>query len=278
MIYNKIVSTIAASMLIAGFSYAKDLANVDGQVITEKDFDILKQQAPNFDFDKLTAEQKTGLINQKINEILIEKAAKKDKLEDTKDFKEALENIKKQLLVNAWQHAVVEEAKKVQIPEQDLKKFYDENPAQFVQQEGQARHILVKTKEEAEKIIAELNKAPKSKIEQKFMELANKNTIDPSAQKAQNGGDLGTFQRNQMVPEFGDAVFALTPGTYTKAPVKTEYGYHVIYLIKKGESKKISFAEAKQNIENMFKERKFQEMIQQKIQDLRSNAKITINQ
>ncbi|MFG5109143.1 peptidylprolyl isomerase, partial [Campylobacter lari] len=70
-----------------------------------------------------------------------------------------------------------------------------------MQQEGQARHILVKTKEEAEKIIADLNKAPKSKIEQRFSELANKNTIDPGGQKAQNGGDLGIFQRNQMVPE-----------------------------------------------------------------------------
>lgn len=277
MFHNKVISVIAAGMLMAGVSYAKDLANVDGQVITEKDFDILKQQAPNFDFNKLTAEQKSGLINQKIIEILIQNAAKKAKLENTKDFKEALENVKQQLLVNAWQHSVAEEAKKIAIPESDLKKFYDENPARFIQQEGRARHILVKTKEEAEKIITDLNKAPKSKIEQRFSELANKNTIDPGGQKAQNGGDLGTFQRNQMVPEFGDAVFALAPGTYTKTPVKTDYGYHVIYLIKKGESKKISFADAKAEIENMFKERNFQELAQKKIQELRNNAKITIN-
>ncbi|MCE3038438.1 peptidylprolyl isomerase [Helicobacter sp. faydin-H8] len=277
MFHNKVISVIAAGMLMAGVSYAKDLANVDGQVITEKDFDILKQQAPNFDFNKLTAEQKSGLINQKINEILIQNAAKKAKLENTKDFKEALENIKQQLLINAWQHSIAEEAKKIAIPESDLKKFYDENPARFIQQEGQARHILVKTKEEAEKIITDLNKAPKSKIEQRFSELANKNTIDPGGQKAQNGGDLGAFQRNQMVPEFGDAVFALAPGTYTKTPVKTDYGYHVIYLIKKGESKKISFADAKAEIENMFKERNFQELAQKKIQELRNNAKITIN-
>ncbi|MFG5109144.1 peptidylprolyl isomerase, partial [Campylobacter lari] len=55
---------------------------------------------------KLTAEQKSGLINQKIIEILIQNAAKKAKLENTKDFKEALENVKQQLLVNAWQHSV----------------------------------------------------------------------------------------------------------------------------------------------------------------------------
>ena len=273
----KVMSVVAASMLFSGISNAKDLANVDGVVITEKDFDMLKQQMPNFDFDKLNQEQKTGLINQKINEILIEKAAKSEKIEDSKEYKEALKNIKKQLLVNGWQQKIAKEVNQIKIPESDLKKFYDDNPNQFVQQEGQARHILVKSQDEAEKIIADLNKAPKTKIEARFIELANKNTIDPNAKKAQNGGDLGTFQRNQMVPEFAKAVFELKPGTYTKTPVKTDYGYHVIYLIKKNEPKQVSFEEAKQGIENMFKEQKFQEAIQQKIQTLRNNAKITIN-
>lgn len=278
MKYAKIVSVVVAGMLFSGIANAKDLANVDGVVITEKDFDMLKQQMPNFDFDKLNQDQKTGLINQKINEILIEKDAKKEKIEDTKEYKEALKNLEKQLLINGWQQKIIQEVNKIKIPEEDLKKFYDENPNQFIQQEGQARHILVKTQEEAEKIIADLGKAPKTKIEARFIELANKNTVDPNAKKAQNGGDLGTFQRNQMVPEFAKAVFELSPGTYTKTPVKTDYGYHVIYLIKKSEPKKLSFEEAKQSIENMFKERKLQEIIQDKIQKLRSNAKITINQ
>lgn len=278
MKYAKIVSVVVAGMLFSGIANAKDLANVDGVVITEKDFDMLKQQMPNFDFDKLNQDQKTGLINQKINEILIEKDAKKEKIEDTKEYKEALKNLEKQLLINGWQQKIIQEVNKIKISEEDLKKFYDENPNQFIQQEGQARHILVKTQEEAEKIIADLSKAPKTKIEARFIELANKNTVDPNAKKAQNGGDLGTFQRNQMVPEFAKAVFELSPGTYTKTPVKTDYGYHVIYLIKKSEPKKLSFEEAKQSIENMFKERKLQEIIQDKIQKLRSNAKITINQ
>lgn len=276
--HNKMISIAVAGLILTGSLYAKNLADVNGVAITEKDFDMLKQQIPNFDFNKLTAEQKTNLINQKVNEILIEGAAKKEKIEDTKEYKEALDNIKKQLLINGWQQKIAQEVNNMKIPEAELKEFYEKNPRQFVQQEGQARHILVKTKEEAEKIIADLKKAPKSKIEQKFIELANKNTIDPNAQKSQNGGDLGTFQKNQMVPEFGDAVFKLKEGTFTLEPVKTEYGYHVIYLIKKGEAKNISFAEAKAGIENMFKERKFQELIQQKIQDLRSKAKITINQ
>lgn len=278
MKYAKIVSVVVAGMLFSGIANAKDLANVDGVVITEKDFDMLKQQMPNFDFDKLNQDQKTGLINQKINEILIEKDAKKEKIEDTKEYKEALKNLEKQLLINGWQQKIIQEVNKIKISEEDLKKFYDENPNQFIQQEGQARHILVKTQEEAEKIIADLSKAPKTKIEARFIELANKNTVDPNAKKAQNGGDLGTFQRNQMVPEFAKAVFELSPGTYTKTPVKTDYGYHVTYLIKKSEPKKLSFEEAKQSIENMFKERKLQEIIQDKIQKLRSNAKITINQ
>lgn len=275
---KSIVSIILAGSLCVGFLGAKTLATVDGVNITEKDFDVIKQRVPNFNFDTLKPDQKKALLEQAINNVLIEKQAKKEKLEDSPDYKAALENFKKQLLVETWAKKQAEAIGKTKIPEAELKKYYDDNKQQFVQQEAQARHILVKTEDEAKKIISELNKTPKAKVEAKFIELANKDSIDPNTKNTQNGGDLGTFQKNQMVPEFSKAAFDLKPGTYTKTPVKTEFGYHIIYLIKKNDPVTYTFDQAKQTIEGMLKEKKFQADMKQKVDELRKKAKITITQ
>lgn len=275
---KSIVSIVLAGSLCVGFLGAKTLATVDGVNITEKDFDVIKQRVPNFNFDTLKPDQKKALLEQAVNNILIEKQAKKDKLEDTPDYKTALDTFKKQLLVEIWAKKQAEVIGKTKIPEAELKKYYDDNKQQFVQQEAQARHILVKTEDEAKKIISELNKTPKAKVEAKFIELANKDSIDPNTKNTQNGGDLGTFQKNQMVPEFSKAAFELKPGTYTKTPVKTEFGYHIIYLIKKNDPVTYTFDQAKETIEGMLKEKKFQADMKQKIDDLRKKAKITITQ
>ncbi|PAF42296.1 peptidylprolyl isomerase [Helicobacter sp. 11S03491-1] len=274
---KSIVSMILAGALCIGFAGAKTLATVDGVVITEKDFDVIKQRVPNFSFDALDKAKKEALIDQAINNILIEKQAQKDKLDTTPDFKAAMEAFKKQLMVELWAKKQAEAIGKTKIPDAELKKYYDDNKQQFVQQEASARHILVKTEDEAKKIISELNKTPKAKVEAKFIELANKDSIDPNTKNTQNGGDLGSFQKNQMVPEFSKAAFDLKPGTYTKTPVKTEFGYHIIYLIKKNDPVTYSFDQAKATIEGMLKEKKFQQDMKQKIEELRKKAKIDIS-
>ncbi len=83
----------------------------------------------------------------------------------------------------------------------------------------QARQILVKTQAEAQSIIAQLEKGAD------FATLAQKDSIDPGAK---DGGELGWFSKDEMVPAFADAAFALKPGTYTKTPVQTQFGWHVI--------------------------------------------------
>src|SRR5208282_6237516 len=85
--------------------------------------------------------------------------------------------------------------------------------------EVHARHILLATEAEAKSVIAELDKGAD------FAVLAKKYSTDPAAQ---SGGDLGFFGHDDMVKEFGDAAFALSPGQYSKTPVKTEFGWHVI--------------------------------------------------
>ncbi|BEG57625.1 Putative peptidyl-prolyl cis-trans isomerase PpiC [Helicobacter sp. NHP21005] len=242
--------------------------------ITESDFDPIKQRNPNFDFDKLKPEQKQALLEQAINNLLIEREAKKEKLDETAEFAKRMEAYKKQLLVETWAKRQAEVIGKEEIPEAKLKQYYEANKAQFVQQEAHARHILVKTEADAKRVISELNKVPKNKVEQEFIGIANKESIDPNTKNTKNGGDLGKFQKNQMAPEFSNAVFSLKPGGYTRTPVKTEYGYHVIYLISKNEPKTPTFEQAKQTIAGIIKEHKFQEYVKGELEKLRKHVQI----
>lgn len=107
-------------------------------------------------------------------------------------------------------------------------------------EEVKARQILVKTQAEAVKIIGQLNKGAK------FSALAIKDSIDPGAK---NGGELGWFSKDEMVKPFADAAFALKPGTYTKTPVQSQFGWHIIKSQGKREKPAPSFADVKDKIQ-----------------------------
>ena len=120
----------------------------------------------------------------------------------------------------------------------DAQKYYDENKAQFTVAAGRtASHILVKTKEEADRIRAEVTP-------ENFAELAKANSTDTGS--AQQGGDLGQIQKGQLVPEFEKVAFALKDGEISQ-PVKTQFGWHII-TVKITPAKTTSFAEAKSQI------------------------------
>ncbi len=106
-------------------------------------------------------------------------------------------------------------------------------------QEIHARHILLATEEAAHKVIALLDDGGD------FAKLAREHSTGPSSSQ---GGDLGYFSKGQMVPEFEQAAFALEVGAYTKEPVKTQFGYHVILLEDSREAAKPSFASLRQEI------------------------------
>lgn len=275
---KSVVSILVAGTLLTGFLGAADtLATVDGVKITVEDFAPILQQN-HITFDKLNTDQKKALVDQAIANILMEKAGKKEGLENTPDFKKQLEEVKKQLLANAWAQKFGKELEKtIKVSDSDVKKFYDENKSKiFENQDGEARNIVVKTEDEAKKIIDELNKTPKAKVQDKFVELANKDSIDPNTQNTHDGGYI-KFQKNAVVPEFATAAFALKPGTYTKTAIKSPYGYHVIYLIKKGDPYTIPFDQAKDKIKDLLTKQKFQEAFAKKLDDLRKKAKVTID-
>lgn len=158
---------------------------------------------------------KDKLIEELIQrELLVQEALKKG-LDKSPEVVERLETLKKSLL----SQAVLQDYLKANpVTEAEIKAEYESKVAAEKGTEYKARHILVKTEAEAKKLIEKLDKGAK------FAELADKHSTDKSAE----GGDLGWFAANQMVEPFSQAVEALENGKYTKTPVQTQFGWHVI--------------------------------------------------
>jgi parvulin-like peptidyl-prolyl isomerase len=164
------------------------------------------------------------------------------------------------------------EFKNVSVSDKDAKDFYNKNKEKFkVPATLEARHILTKTENEAKAIIKDLDKAKDKKAT--FVELAKSKSVGPSGPK---GGYLGKFTENQMVPEFSKAAKALNKGKYSATPVKTQFGYHVIYLEDKKPASDLAYDKVKEKIKQMVVQGKFQEHIQSKVDALKSKAKIVI--
>lgn len=150
------------------------------------------------------------------------------------------------------------------------REYYEANKDQFVgQEEVLATHILVDTEEEAKKLIEEIKNGAD------MQELAYEHSTDPSVQT--NFGNLGWFGRGVMVPEFEEAVFSLEPGQLYPEPVKSQFGYHVIYLKDKEAAGLQSFADLEAEIEDMLLELAKNDYFVEFIDSLRSQADIKIN-
>jgi len=160
--------------------------------------------------------------------------ARRQKLEQTPAVQKQIAAVTDQVLENA----LLTKEVAPQITDAALKARFDKTMAgKPGAEEVHARHILVPTKEEADKIIAQLNKGAN------FAALAKKYSKDPGAA---DGGDLGFFKKDEMVPAFADAAFALKPGEYTKTPVHTQFGWHVIQVLARRREPAPTFDQAKQ--------------------------------
>jgi parvulin-like peptidyl-prolyl isomerase len=158
------------------------------------------------------------------------------------------------------------------VSDSEAKEFYEKNKAKFKQPETvKASHILVKTEDEAKAIIKELKPLKGAELKEKFVVLAKSKSTGPSGPK---GGDLGTFAKEQMVPEFSKAVWALNDGTVTLEAVKTQFGYHVIYLEKKNAPIALPYDAVKEKIILSLKQKQFAVKIAEVAKELKSKAKI----
>lgn len=269
---RKVLVLLGLASIFAMSANAEVYAKVDGEEITDKDLMFLRQAMPNLDLANLPKEMKDKAIDQAIERKLLTREAKKDKLENTQEYKDALEEFKDTMVLELWMRKQIENVK---VTESEIKKHYNANKDKLIQPEmAKARHILVASEKEAKDIITQLNKAGKN-AESKFAELAKSKSADKGS--AEQGGELPPFAREgQMVAEFSKAAFALKPNTYSKTPVKTDFGYHIIYLKLIQPKGVVKYEDVKPQLENDLKLNKFRDIIAKRAQDLKKKAKIEL--
>lgn len=271
---KKIIASFIVASTLASALFAGVLATVNGEDVTKEDIDLIARQMTQGEksFDDIPDEYKQKIIEGAVTKKLLVQYAFKNNIDKNKDYQRALAAAKGDIALQAWQK---QELDQIQVSEKDAKDFYNENIKTLTQPEqAKASHILVKTEEEAKKIINNLKKASKQNLAKEFAEAARKYSTGPSAP---NGGDLGVFGRDQMVKEFSDAAFSLSVGEMTQAPVKTNFGYHVIYLTDKKKGGVVPFEEVKSQMFDGAKMKRFKDKIEDKIEELKKQAKIKYN-
>jgi peptidyl-prolyl cis-trans isomerase C len=198
------------------------------------------------------------LITYLTDVVLIAQAAEQQKLADDPAFKQRLAFDRNKLLMESF----LREEGKTALSDEALHKTYDEAAKQMsAEEEVHARHILVATEDEAKAVLAELKNG------KDFAELAKEKSKDPSAKE--NGGDLGYFTKEQMVPEFAEVAFKLDKGKLSD-PVKSQFGWHVIMVLDKRPKVIPPFEQVKPQIENYVAHKAQAERVAQ----LRATAKI----
>jgi peptidyl-prolyl cis-trans isomerase C len=191
-------------------------ARVNGFEIRQSDLDIAQEDLGSGVPGESAAAKRDALIDYYADLILMARTAESKGLGSTVDFARRLNFAKAKLLMEL----LLQEEAKTAVTDTALRKVYDEAVKQMgKEEEVRARHILVPTEDEAKTVAAELKKGGD------FEKLAKAKSKDPSA--AENGGDLGYFTKDQMVPEFAEVAFKLGKGQLSD-PVKSQFGWHVI--------------------------------------------------
>ncbi len=263
-------SFLTVAMLTATLTASDILVTVNGKNITKQEAEaFVAASAPKSSYETLDKTQQAMIKERLVEKVLFTELAKKEGIDKKPEFQRNMEKIKEELLVNMWMKSQMDS---VVVSDSEAKAFYDKNKEKFMQKETvHARHILVKEESEAQKIIDELKSLKGEALKNKFIELAKAKSTGPSASK---GGDLGSFSKGQMVPEFDKAVWALNVGEITQKPVKTQFGYHVIYLEGKSEAKATEYAQVKDRIIASLKQQQFANKITEIAKELKAKAKI----
>ena len=236
------------------------IAEVNGKKITE---DSLQRytRSRNLPAGGASPQQRTALIEELINREVIYQDAVALGVDKTPGIKAAVEFQRINIIASTM---INRSSDRFAVNEADMKKEYEARKGELGGKELKARHILVTTEKAAKDIIAKLNKAGD------FAKLAGKHSTGPSAV---NGGDLGWFKTDQMVKEFSAAASKLKKGSYTKKPVKTEFGWHVILL----EDSRFVEAPSYESVKEQIRVGLQGKMLEKYIGGLRSKATIKRN-
>lgn len=248
----------------------KVLAKIDDETITLEEFNKELDKIPtNMKMLVVSPEGKKTYLDRLIMKRLVLREAKKEKIEEEKEFKEKLNEIREQLILETLlKKKILANAK---ITDDDMKKYYEANKEKFKKnKEINTRHILVRTDEEARQVIEKLKKG------EDFVELARTYSIDPNARTT--GGEIGFHPQGSLVKEYEEAVAKLKKPGDVSGIVKTQFGFHIIRLEGVKPPAYVPFDEVKDFIKQNMTQAKQGELIEKYIEELKKNAKITKNE
>jgi parvulin-like peptidyl-prolyl isomerase len=244
------------------------LAKVGNVTITQADYDREFKTLPEYAQQIFAGEEgKEKFLNEIINKEMLYQEALKKGLEKTPDFQKKLEEFKKvTLITELFEKEIISKAK---VSDQEIKDYYDKHKEELAPTtQIKASHILVKTEDEAKKVLERLKKG------EKFGDIAKAVSIDKGS--AKNGGDLGYFSKGQMVPEFEKAASSLQVGQISM-PVQTQFGYHIIMVTDKKKGAPVEFEKLKGMISQRLSGEKQKEAFEQYIAELKKGYKVDIN-
>ena len=254
-----LVAALAITAVTFARAQADDpvVARVNGADIRQSDLALAEEDLGS-NIPQMTPEAKRDyLVTFVADMMLVAKAAEARKMADGDDFKRKVAYARTKLLMEQ----LLQTEAKAAVTDAAMRKVYDEAIGQMKKEpEVRARHILVETEDEAKAVVAELKKGTD------FAELAKTKSKDPGSQ---DGGDLGYFTKDQMVPEFSEVAFKLEKGALSD-PVKSQFGWHVIKVEDKRERQPPEFDKVKDQLESFLVRKSQSELITK----LRAEGKI----
>ncbi len=263
----------------------KVIANINGYKLTEDKFNLLVNSLPENSKKQFQGEEgKKKLLDQLIVQKLLVQEAKKLNLDKKPEFLIRKEMDEDSLLLEQYYKYLFDNYKP---DDKALKEFYNSHPELFSQKEEfEAYHILItpqkdqkvfntrnsdaKNEKEAQQKIKMIQRLLKKGVS--FEKVAKEYSEGPSAPR---GGYLGKFNLGRMIPEFENALLKMKPGDISE-PVKTRFGYHIIYLKNRVKPEPKPFEKLTEQEKNQVMQQFFRTMLENKIKELKENASITV--
>lgn len=248
-----VLAGCASLLLIAGCSGEKGsaaddavVATVDGRPISANTFHFYVEGVTRERASEVSAERKAELLDTLVRGELIAAEAERNGVAAQAETRAMLDLSRLEILQQASQAAWIKDNP---VTEEELRAEYDVQVAALPQREYRARHILVSSEESAQRLIERIGKGAK------FEELARKESLDQNSRI--NDGDLGWFTPERMVRPFAEAVVSLQPGQFTRKPVQTDYGWHLIKLEETRSTTPPPFEEVRDRLVQVVEARKF---------------------
>jgi len=248
----------ALASLLALPALAQNIAIVNGKAIPTSRADALKKQV-EASGQAVTPEIMAKIKDELITREIFMQEAKKRALDATDEYKNQLELARQSILIRTL---LADVQKKSTVSDAEIQAEYDKFVKENAGQEIRSRHILVETEAQAKDLIAQISKGAK------FEDLAKKHSKDPGS--GANGGDLDWANPAGFVPEFSAAMVKLGKGQMTDAPVKSQFGWHIIRVEDIRETQLPKLDEVKAQITQQLQQQKLAKFQD----DLRAKAKI----